>query len=73
MFGNNFYDKYGNFNNTKFIKLLEKSRKAQFKKQTGPKKSANIEITLFNSVTKKEMWQFINKLSIFINSGIDIK
>lgn len=73
MFGNNFYDKYGNFNNTKFIKLLEKARKAQFKKQTGPKKSANIEITLFNSVSKKEMWQFINKLSIFINSGIDIK
>ena len=32
-----------------------------------------MEIALFNSVTKKELWQFINKLSIFINSGIDIK
>jgi len=28
---------------------------------------------LFSSVSKKEVWQFINKLSIFLNSGIDIK
>ncbi len=73
MFTPRFYDKYWNFNNAKFIKLLEQARKAQYKKQSGTKKSANIEIALFNSVTKKELWQFINKLSIFVNSGIDIK
>ena len=28
---------------------------------------------IFKSVTKKELWQFVNKLSIFLNSGIDIK
>jgi type II secretory pathway component PulF len=53
--------------------MLEKARKSQYKKQSGNKKSANIEIALFNSVSKKELWQFINKLSIFVNSGIDIK
>jgi type II secretory pathway component PulF len=39
------------------------------------KKASNInqDIALFNSVSKKELWQFINKLSIFVNSGIDIK
>ncbi len=73
MFWNSFYDKYWNFNNTQFIKILEKARKEQYKKATGNKKSMNMEIALFNSVTKKELWQFINKLSIFINSGIDIK
>ena len=72
MFWTHFYDKYWNFDNAKFLKLLEQARKEQFKK--GSKKgNLNIEISLFNSVSKKELWQFINKLSIFINSWIDVK
>lgn len=73
MFGNNFYDKYWNFNNTKFVKLLELARKEKYKKAKKSSSSLNMEITLFNSVSKKELWQFINKFSIFINSWIDIK
>ncbi|QFR39543.1 type II secretion system F family protein [Candidatus Gracilibacteria bacterium 28_42_T64] len=73
MFGGRFYDKYGNFNNDKFVKLLEKARNAQYKKQKSTKGNMNKEITLFDSASKKELWQMINKLSIFINSGIDVK
>jgi hypothetical protein len=31
-------------------------------------KNKNIEITLFESVSKVEVWQFINKFAIFVNS-----
>ncbi len=69
-----FYDRYGNFDNTKFIKLLESARRLQIRSQL---KNWGIsgwkEFSLFNSVWKKELRQFISKLSIFINSGIDIK
>jgi len=68
----NFFDKYGNFNNEKFIKLLKDSQK-KLKKKKSNSKGINGEITLFNSVNQKEIWQFVNKLSIFVNSGIDIK
>ena len=68
-----FYDKYGNFDNTKFVELLEQAREAQYKKSNRWIGNKNIEIALFNSVSKKELWQMINKLSIFVNSGIDIK
>jgi hypothetical protein len=50
------------------VKLLEKSRNMKYKKSTSSINSLNLEITLFNSVSKKELWGFINKLSIFINS-----
>lgn len=70
--GNSFYDKYWNFDNSKFLKLLEASRRQQLKKWW-KKGNLNIEISLFNSVSKKELWQFINKFSIFINSWIDVK
>ena len=73
MFWNNFYDKYWNFNNDKFVGILEKARKAKRHKQTGKKGNLSMEITLFESVSKKEMWGFINKFSIFVNSWIDIK
>jgi len=72
-FGNNFYDRYWNFNNEKFVKLLEEARNAKYKKWKTSLSSLNIEITLFNSVSQKELWQFINKFSIFINSWIDLK
>jgi hypothetical protein len=68
MFGNNFYDKYGNFDNTKFIKLLQDAKKSRDESMNKKRSNFNQEITLFNSVSKKELWQMINKLSIFINS-----
>lgn len=73
-FWNKFYDRYWNFDNKKFLELLEKSRKNKLKKAKSRNKGVwNIEINLFQSVSKKELWQFINKLSIFTNSWIDIK
>lgn len=68
-----FYDKYGNFDNSKFIKLIEQAKKEQTKIRVWRGGSIGKEISLFNSVSRKELWQFINKLSIFINSWIDIK
>ncbi len=68
-----FYDKYWNFDNSKFIKLIEKAKKEQLKARTWKTSGMSREISLFNSVSKKEVWQFVNKLSIFINSWIDIK
>ncbi|MDD2907058.1 MAG: type II secretion system F family protein [Candidatus Gracilibacteria bacterium] len=73
MFGYKFYDRYGNFDNQKFILLLENAKRAQFKGSGKKKKAGDIEINLFQSVNKKEIWQFINKFSIFLNSGIDVK
>ncbi|MDP2091112.1 MAG: type II secretion system F family protein [Candidatus Gracilibacteria bacterium] len=73
MFGNSFYDKYGNFNNQKFVAILEKARKAKRNKQMHKSGKINFEITLFESVSKKDVWGFINKFSIFVNSGIDVK
>lgn len=67
-----FYDKNWNFDNSKIIELLNKAKKANNRE----KKWASIlekEISLFNGVSKKEVWKFINSLSIFINSWIDIK
>jgi type IV pilus assembly protein PilC len=73
MFWNSFYDKYWNFNNDKFVKILDKSRKARKNKQMHKWGNMNFEITLFDSVSKKEVWEFINKFAIFVNSWIDIK
>jgi len=70
---NTFYDKYWNFDNKDFIKMLEEARKKQYKVTKNRGMSWNIEISLFNSASQKEVWQFINKLSIFMNSWIDIK
>ncbi len=72
MFKEKNFDKYWNFNNKKFIDLVKKSQKA-IKNRKNSKKNLNIEIAFLNSVSKKELWQFINKLSTFINSWIDIK
>lgn len=72
MLWNDFFDKYWNFNNRKFLDLLKESKKA-LKRKKSDKKWINIEINLFNSVSRKELWQFVNRLSIFINSWIDIK
>jgi hypothetical protein len=37
LFETRFYDKYGNFDNSKFIELLKKSQKQQLKAQLGRK------------------------------------
>lgn len=73
MLWNNFFDKYWNFDNSKFLELLTLAQKWAKNKRLNKKNGLNIEINLFNSVSQKELWQFINKLSIFINSWIDIK
>ncbi len=72
MLNKNFFDKYWNFENRDFLNLMQKAQK-WLKNRKNKKKWLNIEITLFNSASKKEVWQFINKLSIFINSWLDIK
>jgi len=68
-----FYDNSWNFDNTKIINLLKKAQKAQLKSEFWGKKKSSKEIILFASAGQKDVWQFINKFSIFINSGIDIK
>lgn len=73
MFWNTFYDKYWNFYNKKFIALLENARKLEAKNRRQHWYKAKKDLVLFNSVSKKEIWSFINKMSIFINSWIDIK
>lgn len=72
MFWNEFYDKYWNFDNTKFLALLNQAKKLEVKSRKKSYKTAK-QIVLFSSVSKKEIWAFINKMSIFINSWIDIK
>lgn len=72
MFKTRFYDKYWNFDNSKFIALLKQAQKQELKAQIGQRGAAK-DIVLFASVWRKDLWQFINKFSIFINSGIDIK
>lgn len=72
MIWNNFFDKYGNFDNKRFLSLLKESQIA-IKAKKSNKKNINIEISIFNRVSSKELWQFINRLSTFINSWIDIK
>ncbi|PID86392.1 hypothetical protein CSB08_00200 [Candidatus Gracilibacteria bacterium] len=73
MFKKNFYDKYGNFDNTEFVNLLTKAKKAKLRNNNKRGRKVNQNINLFNSVNRKELWEFLSKLSIFTNSGIDIK
>ncbi len=68
-----FYDSSWNFDNAKIIALLKKAQKSQLKSQFWAKKWGSKEILLFAKAGQKDVWQFINKFSIFVNSGIDIK
>ncbi|RKW23524.1 type II secretion system F family protein [Candidatus Gracilibacteria bacterium] len=74
MFGSGikFYDEQGNFDNRKLLKLLEMAKRAKRKKITGKSRMSG-EIILFGGASKKEVWQFINRFSIFVNSGLDVK
>lgn len=73
MFWPNFFDKYWNFNNEEFNKLLRNAKRASQNNNSKSVLDSNMDIVLFESVNKKELWQFINKLSIFVNSWIDVK
>ena len=69
-----FYDSSWNFDNRRIIDLLKKAQKAQMKEQYGTRrKSWWWDIQLFMHAGQKDVWQFVNKLSIFVNSWIDIK
>lgn len=68
-----FYDSSWNFDNTKVISLLKQAQKAQLKAEFWKKTWWAKEIILFAKAWQKDVWQFINKFSIFVNSGIDIK
>lgn len=73
LFWKKFFDKNWNFNNQKIVNILFEARKKQNQERKNRKGISNIEINLFNSVSKKEVWEFIKKFSIFINSWIDVK
>lgn len=53
MFWNKFYDRYWNFDNKRFIKLLEDARRAQYKWASKKSGWKDIEITLFQGVNQK--------------------
>ncbi|MDD2487199.1 MAG: type II secretion system F family protein [Candidatus Gracilibacteria bacterium] len=69
-----YIDRNGNFNGEKFLQLLDNARYAL---RTGKKPAGIIKKTtegiIIGGISPKEIWQFINKLSNFLNSGIDIK
>lgn len=67
-----FYDDLGNFDNAKLLKLLEDAKRAR-KRQSSSKLNKSWDIVLFWWASKKEVWQFINRLSIFANSWLDVK
>jgi len=73
MFWEEFYDKYWNFDNSKFLALLNQARKMEAKSRRKNWYKSAKDIVLFSSISKKEIWGFINKMAIFINSWIDIK
>lgn len=64
----------GSFDNTRFRELLEMSKKSALRKKPAnfSQKKAKTVI-LLGGISDKEIWQFINKLSNFLNSGIDLK
>ena len=69
-----FIDNTWNFNNEKFLKLLDDARYAlkTWKKPAWIVKKTTQQI-IIGWISKKEVWQFINKLSNFLNSWIDLK
>jgi type IV pilus assembly protein PilC len=70
-----FFRDDGSFDHTKFMDLLTKARTGlhQKKKTTSRLRAhANTPI-LIGGVGPKEVWVFVNKLSSFLSSGIDLK
>jgi len=73
LLGNTFYDKYWIFDNNKFVSLLNQARKMEIKARRWWTYKLRNDIILFSVISKKDIWSYINKMAIFINSWIDIK
>lgn len=69
---NKFIDKSWNFDNKKFVDLMRQTKIAAAKKDKRNSLKIWGDIILFKSVSRKELWQFISKLSNFINSWLNI-
>ncbi len=70
-----FYREDGSFDDSKFMELLKKSRADLNKTKSGKNKRvrAATQPILIGGVKPKEVWAFVNKLSSFLSSGIDLK
>lgn len=71
--GGSFYDNNGNFNNRKILKLLSDAQKKQISSDPNRATKKSGAINLFAGASQKEVWQVINKFSIFVNSWVDVK
>jgi type IV pilus assembly protein PilC len=71
-----FFREDGSFDHTKFMDLLNKARAdLHNKKKTTRKIKADLlnQQIIIGGVKPKEVWAFVNKLSNFLTSGIDLK
>ncbi|EKD30238.1 MAG: hypothetical protein ACD_78C00114G0001, partial [uncultured bacterium (gcode 4)] len=64
----------GTFDSTLFLKLLDDARYAiKTGKKPGHFTRKETQWIIIGGIAPKEIWQFINKLSSFLASGIDLK
>ncbi|MDQ1343724.1 MAG: type pilus assembly protein PilC, partial [Patescibacteria group bacterium] len=66
----------GTFDHSKYMDLLTKARAELHKKKkakSGKMAAKLAQPVLIGGISPKEVWQFINKLSSFLASGIDLK
>ncbi len=63
----------GSFDNTRFVALLDMSKRAAQQKRPKVAIKKSSTAIVIGGISPKEIWQFINKLASFLNSGIDLK
>lgn len=66
----------GTFDPSKFTALLEKARSEMHKKRAAKQGKIAAKLSqpvVIGGISPKEVWQFVNKLSSFLSSGIDLK
>ncbi len=63
----------GSFDNTRFVALLDMSKRAAQRKRPKVAIKKSSTAIVIGGISPKEIWQFINKLASFLNSGIDLK
>lgn len=66
----------GTFDPSKFTSLLERARSEMHKKRAQKQGRVAAKLSqpvIIGGISPKEVWQFINKLSSFLSSGIDLK
>lgn len=66
----------GTFDHSKFMDLLTKARTELHKKKSAKQGKMSQRLSqpvIIGGISPKEVWQFINKLSSFLASGIDLK